>query len=751
MTPDAPQQGQWKANSEIATLTPLPVNTPNISEGHDQAFKHGFNLSHLENLVADCNDQPLWRDRANLAAAYIDGKQFTEEQEQALISEGMRDVKPTNLVGRVVRSLLGQEAKARTDIKVEADEDEYGDLCDVFNARMAEAKRETYADQSVSNAYASQVGPGIGWVEVARNSDALEYPYRIKDIHREQMWWDMRAEDVLLRDARWICRKRWQDLDELQAAMPQFKDLLEMVSNGWAGFAFDSTLDESSVLGRHYGIESRWSNVQRRMDWYDNARHRVKLYEIWYKVPAWGVVMHFSPTHRVLFDENNVTHIRAVNAGKVKLAKGLTRQVRMSLFAGPHRLLDIPTTKRNFPYVPFIAYRDDEDNSPYGLVEGMIAPQDEYNARRIRINWLLRARQVIMDEDALAEKANTLAEVVQQINRPDMTVILNPDRRNKRADAFRVESNLGLQKEQVDVMQDAKQNIQDVPGVYGSQLGQASSGVTSGIANSLLIEQGTVAMGDLNDNYRHSRRLVFENLLDLIVEDHAQPEMQVKIGRGSARRVVVLNAWDPEAQEIVNNTKDAPLRVGLGEVPSTPAFRLQQQTQIAAIIGALGQANPEAAAMLTPSFIEATDLPNRMELADDVRRKMGIPTAGDKAAAAAAQEQQQAEQAEAKAMEKQAIMLGMQGEAAKVAKTEAEARKTEAQVEETQSKTQLNLAQVVNLGHSMALDQQTANKPEPVEAAEVPDQETPEMAHERMIEEAIAEAAQRRQGGAPMQ
>ena len=93
----------------------------------------------------------------------------------------------------------------------------------------------------------------------------------------------------------------------------------------------------------------------------------------------------------------------------------------------------------------------------------------------------------------------------------------------------------------------------------------------------------------------------------------------------------------------------------------------------------------------------------------------------------------------------------MEGVAAKVAKSKAEASKTLAQVEVVQSKSQLNLAQVVVLGHSMGLEQQAANKPEPAEAPEVPDQETPDMANERMINEAIAEAATRRQAGAPMQ
>jgi hypothetical protein len=212
--------------------------------------------------------------------------------------------------------------------------------------------------------------------------------------------------------------------------------------------------------------------------------------------------------------------------------------------------------------------------------------------------------------------------------------------------------------------------------------------------------------------------------------------------------VVVLNAWDPKAQQLVNNTKDAPLRIGLGEVPSTPAYRLQEQQNITQAITALTGVNPQAAAVLVPAWLESTSLPNRLELADDVRRTLGLPTAGDKAAAEKQQAQQAQEQEQQKALQQQAQMLAMRGEAAKVSKTEAETKKTLAQVDEVHTKSQLNLAQVVSLGHGMSLSAQEANKPEPQAAPEVPDEETPEMAHDRMIDEAINEARQARMQGA---
>lgn len=711
-------------STEIPTLRPLRDDTPVLDDGCDNAGPHAWNLTRQMRMLADCDNQPIWRPRCDLAAAFVDGKQFSPEQEAALIAEGLTDVRPTNLIGRVIRGLCGQEAKSRTDVKVEADDDETADVCDVLNSDMKEAQRETYADMAVSEAYFGQVGPGIGWVEVAESEDPLAYPDRVSAVHRSEMWWDWKSTDVVLREGcRWMVRKRWADLDELEASMPKHRALLRNVSNGWLGFQFDDTSDEQNSRRGFDSVamanDSTWTQYRRRSDWYDSSRKRVKLYEVWYKCPAIGVILHLAPNRRLLFDQSNPTHIQAVVSGKFKVTKELTSQIRMSLFAGPHRLIDKGTTRRNFPYVPFFAYRDDEDQSPYGLVEGMISPQMEYNARRIRINWMLRARQIILDNDALDKGANTLENIADSVMRPDLTVVLDANRQNKNESAFRVGNNLPMQKEQIDVMQDAKQLIQDVPGVYGSQLGQAQSGVTSGIANSLLIEQGAVAMGDLNDNYRNSRRMVFELLLENKIKQRLTSQMAAKIGRGSSARVVVLNDFD-ENGNIVNNVADAAVRVGLGEVPSTPSFRMQQQQQIATIINALAGSSPQAVAVLAPSFIEATDLPDRMERADDLRRVTGLPTAGDK---------QQAAKMEEKAAQDQAKQAAIAEAGAKLAMEQAAA-----DINETKSKTELNNAKTFEIGHQRGLEDAMASQPQPGEA---PD---PQADKERMINEAMQEA-----------
>lgn len=623
-------------------------------ESRDFAAAGKFSLYALERMLRDCAEQPNWRLRAKVCAAYYDGKQLSELQKHHIRQEDL-DERAINLIRPVVNSVLGQEAKSRTDVKVEADDDDYADVAEVHSAKLKEAERETRAHMAVSEGYASMVKKGLGWVHVGRNSDPLAYTYRVEAVPLEEVWWDWRGQrgPTLLDGCRWLVRKRFIDLDELEAAMPDKKDVLRASVSGWENYldAGGDMLGEpgSPDIRSAYDNESRFNLTVNKQDWVDSARKMIKLFEVWYRVPAQVVVLHMGPTKRVVYDPKDPRHVEAVSRGLVKLSKGITSQVRRALYAGPHRLLDEATTKRNFPYIPMFAFRDDDDKSPYGLIDGMIAPQDDFNDRTHRIQWMLKARQIQMDSDALDTQYNTIADIADAVMRPDLVMITNPARLNKNTAAVTIRNDLSMQGEQFKVMADSKQHIQDTAGRYASNLGAAQ--VQSGVANSMLIEQGEQSMGEMNDNYTYSRRAVFEALVSEISEDLRQERLSVPIGSGKSRRVVILNDWDPNGMP-VNQVKDADIKTALAETPNTPAFRQQSQQQLATIIQALGT-NPKATAILAPAYIESTNLVNRQQVADDLRKASGLPVPGDKNG-----------QAQAEVMQQQAVQQELQQKAA---------------------------------------------------------------------------------------
>lgn len=662
----------------------------------DEAAKGAYSIHALERMLRDCEDQPPWRDLSDLCCAYYDGNQLTPEQVWQCRQNGLA-ARSTNLIGRAINGVLGMEEKTRRDPHIEADDDEFADVADVLNVKLKEAQRETFADMAIGNAYGGQVKAGIHWVEVSRNEDPLAYEYTVGDVHRSEMWWDWRAKKVDLSDARWMLRRQWKDLDEVMATFPDHKDALRGIGDNWAQWLNNEPLDEMvSRNGRSaytqantlaaYGADRTFGIA--RSAWFDGGRSRIRMYEVWYKVPAEVVAMRVG--HRwVPLDPENPLHVAAIQRGLGKMKRMPTMQIRRAIYAGPLRLVDEGTTKKRYPYVPFIGFRTDADNTPYGLIHGMLSPQDEFNERRLRVQWMLKAQQLDIDNDALDEQYNNIADVAANMGRPDMVTVLNANRRNK--DGIRFRNDLSLQREQFELMQDAKQLIQDVPGIYSTQLGDAPSGVTSGIAINSLVEAGIQAMGELNGNYSHARRLVYESLVDLICEDHLERDLQVAIGAGQARRTVVLNTTDPKSGRAINVVKDAPVKVGLGEVPASPAYQMQMSQMMGDMVRAL--AGTPHAGLLIPAWVETTSAfgANRKQLADDMRRVTGLPTAGDRQGAQQWQEQQQQAAAEKAKLEAQQSR-------AEVEKLDADTRQSIAKADLAQAQTALALFQADALG-----------------------------------------------------
>ncbi len=603
----------------------------------DKSAGEGMGLHELEALLSDIDQQPVWRPQSDRAAQYYDGKQLSAARLQEL-EDNKEPATVVNLISGAINGVLGQEEKSRLDWAVASDSDAAAEMVEVANLKLTQAKREAGADAAISEGYKGQIIPGIGWVEVGRNSDPLEFPYKVKAKNRNQVWWDWRANDAMLDEGRWQCVQAWVDLDVAKHAMPQYADHLEITCGSAAAF---TDAMSRQIMHSHSQFEAvaqnRASFSRFEEEWLDNSlRRRVRFYDVYYKKPR-TVVALVGGDKRVEYQPNNPLHQAMVHRGLGYLVRGPSYQMRHARFAGPLRLFDKPRRSRRFPLVPFIGFTDDEFGTPYGMVDCMMSPQDEYNERRSRLRWLLKAAQVFVDDDALNEKFNNFRDLAREVMRPDSVFIMNKARRNK--DGLRIEHNLQLAAEQVDVMNDAKGLIQEVPRIYSSMLGDAPTGVTSGTAINSLVEQGMVAMGETNGNYRTGRGRVGELLLELVVEDHRRPNMRIKLGKGKTAREVVLNTFDDKGLP-VNHMEDAPLTTGLSDIPSSPAFKAQRQANLTNLLGVVGP-DPLARAVLLPDLVETMEVPHAEEKARWLRGQYGLPEGGvsDPRAEAAAAEQ----------------------------------------------------------------------------------------------------------------
>lgn len=641
-----------------------PTDTGGMPEDlEDSALPRG----QVEMFLREIKHQPHWRREADRAADYYDGNQLSPETVEKLKDRGQPPL-ITNIIKPTIDTVLGMEAKTRTDWRVRPEDDDEcdDDLAEGLSVKLKHAEIESRADRAVSDAYAAQIKAGLGWVEIAREHDPFKCPYRVRYVHRREIFWDWRAEQPDLSDARYLIRRRWLELEHAIALMPQYATLFRMTTGGWAGF--DPLLEQDSRLVQSWEVE-RDTRIA-AVDWRDIQRMRICLYEIWYRKWVRGYTMTL-PNGTVLeADFNNPRHNEAIVAGIAKIKQATFQKVRLAWYTGPHFLYDVPSPYKHnqFPYVPFFGHREDLTNVPYGLIRSMISPQDEVNARKSKMLWSLNSRRVVADSDAVSDHNKAAAEVA----RPDAYVILNANR--KPQSTFKVEPGSELAAQQFQVMQEAKQEIAEASGIHKSMQGQ-QSGAKSGIAINSLIEQGVNTLAEINDNYAYARRLVGEMLFELVKQNLMQGPSKVTIGEGSQKKVIPLNTpvIDPQTQQpvMLNDVAKVKAKIVLDDVPSTPTYRMQQLQMLSEITKALP---PQLQAMVVDFVIEATDLPKRHALADRLRSAVGIQDPEQQKAAAAAQQQAAARQ---QAIADKMLVLDAAERAARIRKLNAEAEKVQ--------------------------------------------------------------------------
>lgn len=636
-----------------------------ISQGMPDELEDGaLPRERVEQFLYECSQQPAWRREADRCCDYYDGNQLDQETVDKLMSRGQPPL-ITNLIKPTIDTVLGMEAKSRTDWRVRPEDDNIAndDTAEALSLKLKHAETESRADRACSDAYAGQLKAGVHWVEVARESDPLKYQYRVKAINRKEIHWDWRSTESDLSDAGYLVRRRWLDLDNAIGMMPQYAELFRQTTGGWAGF--DQQMEGNTGLVQSWQLE-RDTKLEAH-DWRDIAMKQVCLYEIWYRKWVRGYVMTTPAGTSIQVDFDNPRHVQAIASGMVQVKMATFQKIRLAWYCGPHFLYDVPSPHDHnyFPYVPFFGYREDQTGVPYGLIRAMMSPQDEINARKSRMLWNLNSKTVIADSDAVTDHAKTAEEIA----RPDAYVLLNSNR--KPQSRFEIKESSALASEQFQIMQESKQEIAESSGIHKSLQGQ-QSGAKSGLAINSLVEQGMNTLGEINDNFRFSRRMVGEMLFTMIQQDLAGKPTRVTVGKGRSQKEIILNMpeIDPRTGQMTirNDTTKVRAKVVLDDVASTPTFRMQQLTMLTDITRSLP---PDIQALVMDFIIEATDLNGSYKIADRIRRKLDLPDDSPEGMEA----QQQAQQKQ-QAIQEQTIALEMQLKQAKIEQLRAAAAKS---------------------------------------------------------------------------
>jgi hypothetical protein len=591
-----------------------------ISDDNDASL--AMTLSEYRTILEEIEEQPIWRATADKEMDYADGNQLDTEllrkQKEIGIPPAIED-----LIGPALLSIQGYESTTRTDWRVTPDGDVGGqDVADALNFRLNQAERHSKADRACSKAFRPQIGCGLGWVEVAKDSDPFKYPYRCTPVHRNEIHWDMSGgPDAEPIEWRWLRRARWLHFSRIAASFPKHRALIEACGKNGAAWWTDEALWKEG--GTSTGLQNGWADgrayTTAEDHWYNTTTKDLCLAELWYRRWVSGVVMRLRDGRIVEYDKRNSAHDLALATGFGKAERATFARVRRAYWLGPHLLHDgkTPYTHKHFPYAPFFGFREDATGVPYGYVRSMKYPQDSINSGQSKLRWGMSVVRVERTEGAVKM---TDAQLRRQVARPDADIVLNAAHMATPGARFEVKRDYTLTDQHYQMLNDNRLSIERVSSITSGFIGRQGT-ARSGVQEQTQVEQSNQSLGFIMDNFRAGRTMIGEMLLAMQIQDIGNEEMTVVIEGDAvtADRTVVLNKTETDEQGqpyLTNDLQRTRLKVGLEEVPSTSTYRGQQLNAMSEAVKSLP---PEYQAAAMPFLAALMDVPFKRELVEALR------------------------------------------------------------------------------------------------------------------------------------
>lgn len=559
---------------------------------------------------------------------FYDGDQWDEEDEAALVARGQAPY-VFNVTKPAADWVIGTEKRTKLDHKV------YSRTDDPAAREDAEVKTKVlkYLDDvnqgaaARSAAFKDAIKVGVGWIEDGVRNDAGGEPIFSRHEHWANIWYDHLSIDPALKDARYLFRSKWIDLDYSIAMFPEQQNVLQTMAEHQDALLGDSTSDEwwySDMFGGQRTNRSEnglsWTFTQDGI----NQRKRVRLVECWYRVPVRIKKMRgFQPElDNVRFDPTNEEHKKAVGDEIVSLHDAVDSDMWVAIFGGNHLLQNMrsPYTHNEFPFTPCWAYRKMTDSAPYGMIRQIRDPQDDLNKRMSKAQFILSTNQVLAEEGAV--EPEKWDEMVEQAAHPAGVVPLkNGALQHGR---FQIHRDNQLAEEHVKLMDRDQAMVRNVSGVQGENLGADTSAV-SGKAILAKQNEGSVVTFELYDNLQFMMSIQGMKRISLVEQFMDMPKVIRLTGSRGKVDYVHINEpeWDTLQQKWV--FRNDMTRFHADFVIDQADFRATvRQAMFDTLMDMLSKLDSQIALQLLDIVVDMNDdLPEREELVSRIRKVNG--------------------------------------------------------------------------------------------------------------------------------
>jgi len=648
--------------------TPLEQDGLFDPEDEDKESTHELDTEESEELhskllgyyQAELDRQEENRAQMAIDADYYDHIQWSEEDAEEIRKRGQEPL-VYNVVSQACNWIIGSEKKGRVDYKVlpRGPED------------MIPAQRKTKLFKYItdinrtvfhrSRAFEDSVKVGLGWLEVGVQNDSDEEPIFQRYESWRNMLWDSSSTEMDLKDARYVIRSKWLDLDVAIAMFPERAALLKRSS-------VESTFDTG--YDHDYGDEAMDSQEEYLEDnggirgTESHQRRRVRMIECWYKKPVNRERIQGGRFHGEDFDETNEELLAEIQTGESVVNSLVQMRVHCAIMttAGLCYHEESPYKHNRYPFTPIWCYRRDRDNLPYGVIRGMRDVQKDINKRASKALYIMSTNKIVMEKGAVED----IEELREEAARPDAII------EYKKGHQMELNAERGLEETHLRMMERDIAFSQTASGVTDELQGKTTN-AQSGIAVQRRQEQGMMSTAKIFDNLRLSFQVDGEKVLSLIEQFYDEQKVFRITNERGTPEFVNINDGLPEND--IQRTK-ADFIVFESEWRASV-----RQAQAEKLADMMQNMPPEVAIVLLDLVVEAMDIPNAEEIVKRIRQINGQR---DPDATEMTEEEQAAmqEQAEQKQMNKQMVQAELRTKMAEAGKTEAEMQETMAKVDE---------------------------------------------------------------------
>ena len=334
-----------------------------------------------------------WQEAAREDYKFVEGQQWSAD-ELRIFKEIHRPAITVNRIKPLINVLSGYQRLNRYDIEFLG---RTPDDVEIAQVRKGITKyimdRCDYTTTESTVFIDASIG-GLGWFFVG-----YEYDEDGKDgeafIRREDpfgIYVDPEAHELDYKDAKYICRAKWVDKEELISIYPEHAEEIRYQYSVYDTIEYENAPNVDELL------------------WYKRELNKVRLVECWYKTREKETVYELVTGEEIkdihkeelaeLFYQGMVSGIRTAQVIKIKIAVFFDRILLEDM--------DSPYEHGELPLVPLTCfYYGLDDELPAGFVRDLKDPQREINRRRIQQLHILNTTGNgggFIERDAMTQK-----------------------------------------------------------------------------------------------------------------------------------------------------------------------------------------------------------------------------------------------------------------------------------------------------------------------------------------------------------